>query len=271
MKTLARTALKPESHAEPLANRFTPFVNAGIELRRGEMIMFAAPPASAKSFLTLKLLQLIGAPTLYFSADTSMTDQMERASAIATGHKQMDVRSSMLMGGEDYSADELADTFGHIRWVSESDPTYEDLELEVMAYAEAFGRYPEIIVCDNLVNFIGDGESEYAGQKETTRVMKRLVAITNCSLWLLHHMNEKKSDPSYPAPRVDIANKLAQLPNMILSLATDSDQEIMRAAVVKQRTGKQDPSAQRYIEFYTDLDRGRFFTSRQAREVGHAI
>lgn len=271
MRTLARTILTPTEHGEPLPDCFPPFTRHGITLRRRQLTMFAAPPASAKSFLVLKLIELMKLPTLYFSPDTDASDQMDRAAAMVTGETQSQVREDLAMGADDYYSSLLAESFGHVRWVFETDPTYEDLLLETEAFAEAFGAFPEIIVVDNLMNVMGEAESEYAAQKETTKVLHRLRRITGASVWLVHHMNETKADPSYPAPRVDLANKLAQIPEVILSISRGDTSNVMRVAVVKGRGMKQDPTGKTYTEFYADLETGTFYKSRYDMEAGLAI
>lgn len=269
MRTLARTALTPDEIREPLPVVFKALEAIGGTPRRASTTMIAATPGAGKSYWMLKYLQVLRLPTLYFSADTGPQDQLERASAMATGNRIEQVREDMMVGGEDYYADILAEHFSHIRWVFETDPTYDDIELEVSAYAEAYGDFPQIIVVDNLVNLVGDGESEYASQKESTRVLHRLERITGASIFLVHHMNEVTTNTEYPSPRRDVANKLTQLPSLIFSLASDGD--VMRIAVVKARGARNDPSGKTFCTIPVDLDRGQFFESAWHKENGQGI
>lgn len=265
MRTLERVTLTPGELKEPLPTVFKSLEKHGGIPRRGSVTMIAATPSAGKSFATLKLVQSMGLPTLYFSADTSAQDQIERAAAMATGFRQEKVRTDLLMGGEDYYAERLREKFGHIRWVFESDPSYEDLELETAAYAEAYGDFPQVIVIDNLVNLLGEAEGEYASQKESTKVLHRLVRVTGAGVFLVHHMNENKANNEYPAPRSDIANKLSQLPELILSLAKTSEGEL-RIAVVKNRSGVDDASASSWCSVFTDLATGQYYADRWHRD-----
>ena len=265
MRTLARTARTADEIREAMPTVFPSVERIGGELRKGQLVMFAATPASGKSYAVLWQLYKMKLPTLYFSADTSPQDQLERAAAMATGSKIEQIREELHIGGADYYGEILAKEFSHIRWVFESDPTYDDLELETAAYAEAYGDFPEIIVVDNLVNVIGEAESEYASEKESTRVLKRLNRVTGSAVWLVHHMNERKADPTYPSPRTDIANKLSQLPEVIFSIAAAGHEQ--RWAIVKNRTGRQDPSGSTFATVWTDLDRGQFFNTKHEYEM----
>lgn len=260
MRTLARAAVTPDEMKEPIPTVFPQVERIGGVLRKGQLAMFAATPASGKSYAILWLLYKLGLPTLYFSADTGPQDQLERAAAMCTGLRIEQIREDIAFGGDAHYANLLAEKFGHVRWVFESDPTYDDLELETSAYAEAYGEFPTIIVVDNLVNVLGEGESEWASEKESTRMLKRLNRVTGSAVWLSHHMNERSKDPSIPSPRADIANKLSALPEVIFSLAATGNEQ--RWAVVKNRTGKQDPSGQTFATVWTDLDRGQFFADK---------
>ena len=115
----------------------------------------------------------------------------------------------------------LLDTeFGHVRWVWESDPTYDDITLETTAFAEVYGRFPSIVVIDNLMNVVGENESEWSSMRDTTKAIHRLVRITGAHVFVLHHMSENNARPQYPAPMRDVQGKVSQLPELIISLAS---------------------------------------------------
>src|SRR5690606_26196678 len=123
---------------------------------------------------------------------------------------------------------------------------YDDLMLETMAFAEVHGDFPAVIVIDNLMNLVGQNEDEWGSMREHTKALHRLVRVTNASVFVLHHMGETTKDPRYPSPRSALQGKVAQLPEMILSLAMDSEFGELRAAVVKSRFGKQDPTGEKF-------------------------
>ncbi len=230
--------------------------------------MFAGTPGSMKTFLVLFMLARMGVPTLFFSADTDARTITKRAAAILTGDSQEAVESALRTdGGASYYAEHLED-LSMIRWVFESDPTYQDLELESLAFAETHGHYPEVIVVDNLMNVVGENEDEWGSMRDTTKAFKRLVRFTDSALFVLHHMAERKSDNSMPSPRSDLQGKVSQLPELILSLAFDGASEL-RVAAVKNRFGPADASARTHVvTLYVRPESGQFYTSAYARAQG---
>lgn len=233
--------------------------------------MIAATPAAGKTFLATKLVQRINEPTLFFSADTDEATMLVRAAAMVTGDRQADVRQALAEDGVDYYAERLSEGFGDVRFVFETDPTYEDLELETAAFAEVYGNFPSLIVVDNLMNVVGENENEWSSMRDTTKAIKRLVRITSAALIVLHHMSENNAKPNYPAPRRDIQGKVSQLPELIISLAASEDGGSLRACAVKNRFGIGDPTGSAYVEVPVDLDVGGFYVNRAMREAGISL
>lgn len=266
MRTLIRVARETAGTPQQLPTVFPPLADAGIRPRRATVTMIAATPASLKSMLTLYWVARMGLPTLFFSADTDAYESMKRASAMVSGQTMDQVEQDIHAGRQD--GYEQALTQLDIRWVFETDPTYDDLMLETAAYAEATGEYPEVIVLDNLMNVVGENADEFASMRDTTKALKRLVRITGASVYVLHHMQETQKDTGMPAARNRLQGKVAQLPEMILSIAL-ADNEL-RVAAVKNRFGPGDASAERYISLYVDPARCRFYNSRLALQTGHA-
>lgn len=270
MRTLARTALAPTEAWEPLGWNFPQLQSADIVPMRSMITMLAAGPSAGKTFLVLKWIQMMkNEPTLFFSADTDPQTIIARAAAIATGHPQSEIRRSFAAdeGGREYYAEVLAEHYGHVRWVWESDPTYRDLALETAAFAEAFGEPPRVIVLDTLMNVVGENESEWQAMRESTKALHRLVRITGAAVFLLHHMSENSADPSKPPPRRDVQGKVNQIPEVIISLAA-SDDGTIRACAVKNRVGAQSIGSKSWVEIPVDLDTGQFWASRHAKDTG---
>ena len=55
------------------------------------------------------------------------------------------------------------------------------------------------------------------------------------------------SKPNFPAPRKALMGKVAALPELVLSVALDSAGQAYRVAVVKNRHGKADPTAENFV------------------------
>jgi len=232
--------------------------------------MLAGTPGSMKTYLMLYMLAKMGLPTLFFSADTDAKTITKRAAAMLTGDTQEQVEAGLRTEDSLYYASEL-ERLSMIRWVFESDPTYRDLELETLAFAEAHGRFPEIIVVDNLMNVVGQNEDEWGSMRDTTKAFKRLVRFTDAALFVLHHMAERRADNTTPAPRSDLQGKVSQLPETILSLAFDGAMGELKVAPVKHRFGVADATARTHIvTLYVNPSTGQFYNSAYDRANGNA-
>lgn len=268
MRTLARAVRQSLPTLAPLPWNFPQLEAAGIKPRRGTVTMIAATPAAGKTFLATKWIQRLNEPTLFFSADTDEATMLVRAAAIATGDSQSDVRTALMEDGTEHYADILAKDFGQARFVFETDPTYEDLELETAAMTEVYGSPPSVIVIDNLMNLVGENENEWASMRDSTKAIKRLVRITGASVFVLHHMGENNARPNYPSPRRDVQGKVSQLPELIISLAAAENGESLRACAVKNRFGIGDPTGNAYVEIPCDLDTGSFYANQGMKMAG---
>lgn len=264
MRTLERVVAQAASGPQQLPTIFPMLAEAGIKPRRSTVTMVAAVPGSLKSMLTMYWVARMGLPTLFFSADTDAYETMKRASAMVSGVTQSEVEKDIASGNREAYAERLRQL--NIRWVFETDPTYADISLEVAAYAEVFGAFPEIIVIDNLMNVVGENDNEFGSMRDTTKALKRLVRITDAAVFVLHHMQEGEKDHGTPPARRRLQGKVSQLPEVILSLALVGDE--LRVAAVKNRFGPGDASGEKYVSIYTAPDRCQFFTSRAALGQG---
>lgn len=250
LSTVARTPPETGGFLQPI---FTPLENGGIRLREGTASYVAGVPGSQKTGFTLYWVGRLGLPTLYFSCDSEPFEMMERAAAMMSGDTMEKVRRSP---GE-YT--DLLDKL-NIRMVFEDSPTYEDLENEVAAYAEVFGRFPRVIVIDNLLNLVGENENEWGAHRDHARVIHRLTRITKAAVIVLAHMGEDKNDPTErPQPRTKLQGKVSHLPKVILSLAFDGQK--LQVAAVKNRFGPGDPAAHRPVSLFCNPATNQFFNS----------
>lgn len=264
MRTLERVVAQAKSGPQQLPTVFPALAEAGIRPRRSTVTMIAAVPGSLKSMLTLYWVARMGVPTLFFSADTDAYETMKRASAMVSGKPQNEVERDISSGNREAYSERLREL--NIRWVFESDPSYEDLSLETAAYAEVFGEFPAVIVIDNLMNVVGENDNEWGSMRDTTKALKRLVRITDSAVFVLHHMSEHEKDTGTPPARRRLQGKVSQLPEVILSLALVGDQ--LRLAAVKNRFGPGDASGEKYVTIYTAPDKCQFYNSYQALQQG---
>lgn len=231
----------------------------GIVVRRGQVTMVSAQPNDGKSLLVMwTVLQwaLLGIRSLYFSADTDEETTLRRAAATLTGKTQNMVELSLRDGwGECQSA--LAELDGRVSFDFETDPSYQHIYEELVAYFEMWGDYPEVIVVDNLMDISTENDDEYGGMRDTTRAMKRFARMTGCAVILLHHCNETDKRENHPPARREITGKVAQKPEMILTVQLDGN--LMRIACVKNRSGPKDPKGIVHHVLMVDFERVQFF------------
>lgn len=251
---LSTIARRPAETGEFLSPVFRPLENAGIRIRSGTATYVAGTPGSMKTGWTLYYVARLNLPTLYFSADSEPFEMLERTASMMSGDPVTKVRQQP----EAYA--EALDSL-NINMVFEDSPSYEDVELEVSAYAEIHGEFPKVIVIDNLLNLVGETDDEWSGHRDHAKVIHKLTRITKAAVLVLCHMGEDKVDPGeYPQPRTKLQGKVSQLPKLILSLAFDGER--LRLAPVKNRFGPGDASGRTFVELFCDPTTNRFYNSR---------
>lgn len=261
MKSLARSARRvQEDGGQFLPPVLRPLEEAKIRARSGTATFVAGPPGAMKTGLVLYLVLRWNLPTIYFSADAEDFEVVERAGAALSGHTMDQVRAN-----PDAYVESLK-TVDNVRFVYEDSPTYEDVELEIAAYAEVYGEFPKVIVIDNLMNLVGENESEWASHRDHARVIHRLTRITKAALFVLAHMSDDRIDPTTPAPRSKLMGKVGALPKAIWSLALDGDR--LKVAPVKNRWGPGDASGNTYATVFVDPARNRLFQSQYDMKQG---
>lgn len=262
MKTLAATARRPRDSGSFLPDVFPALGSAGIRLRLGTAAYIAGTPGSMKTGLALYWVARLGLPALYLSCDSEDFEMVERAAAMMTGDTMQQVRAD-----PGKYADVLADL--PIRFTFEDAPSYQDVALEVAAYAEVFGDFPKVIIIDNMLNLVGETEDEWGAHRDHAKVIHKITRITGALVLVLAHMGEDKVDPgSKPQPRTKLQGKVAHLPKLILSLAFNGDE--LKVAAVKNRFGPADASGATYVTLYSTPATNQFFNSRADLMSGRA-
>lgn len=217
--------------------------------------MFAGAPGAGKTTTALIMAIRAGVPALYFSADSDETTMAARAVSALTSHNYSQVRDVQNFGlFEEMYADTLKSL--PIRFVFDpSEPSLDDIANGVHAYTELWGQPPELIVIDNLMNCKNDETgNEWQGMRQTVKSLHWLARKTKSCIWLLHHTSEGSDSWITSAPpRSAIQGKLAQLPEVILTMA--NHEGILWVAVVKNRHGESDPLAKAPLRMIIDFAR----------------
>jgi predicted ATP-dependent serine protease len=223
--------------ATPLPDVWASLKAKEIKFRRGQVCMVAAAPNAGKSMFALIYAIRAQVPTLFFSADTDTTTVMMRAAAHISGHSQVTVEANLATNTHYY--DQHFEKFGHIKWVFDSSPSIDDLELEIRAYVELYGQAPELIVIDNLMNVTAETDNEWAGLRSIMMELHDMARKTEACVLVLHHVSEQSEygSPTKPPHRRAIHGKVSQLPALILTLGYDPAEATLRVAAVKNRFG----------------------------------
>ena len=246
MLTLQRAWGTVLTKATPLPDVWDALAAKQIKFRRGQVCMVAAPPNAGKSMFALIYAIKAKVPTLFFSADTDTTTVMMRAAAHTSGHNQVTVEQSLSSDSHYY--DKHFDKLKHIKWVFDSSPSLDDIELEIKAYIELFGEAPEMIVIDNLMNVAAESDNEWAGLRAIMMDLHDMARKTEACVVVLHHTSEQSEygSSTKPPARRAVHGKVSQLPALILTLGYDPNNAELNIAAVKNRFGPHTADASDY-------------------------
>ena len=252
MLDLQRAWKGTQSKAVPLPDAWRSLAAKQIKFRRGQVCMVAAQPNAGKSMFALIYAIKTKVPTLFFSADTDTTTVAIRSAAHLSNHSQVMVEQNLELTSNFYRYQ--LSQLGNIRWVFNPSPSLDDIELEVKAYIELYGMPPELIVVDNLSNVVAEQENEWSGLRTIMTEFHHLARTTEACLLVLHHTSEQsefgKSD--MPPPRRAIHGKISQLPSLIVTLAFNPMESILRVAPVKNRFGPHSADGSDYASLFVN-------------------
>jgi hypothetical protein len=230
-------------------------------------MMIAAAPNGGKSFLALWYAVANNLPTLYISADTDQATTLYRALAMITGDKVDDIEEAFEQGADDAYTPDLH-RISNLRFTFDPTPTMDDINLEVQAFEEMWGKPPSVIVIDNLMNVVsGEGASGWQDMMEISQFLHHLARKSEAAVLILHHTSESEGKAAYPPPRKAVINKVSQLPEVILTVAMVPDEQVFRVACVKNRSGSHDPSGHNFTTLYVIPERMQLFTDPQSKNL----
>jgi predicted ATP-dependent serine protease len=242
MLSASRAISKAQDAAPlPVVAELSSLHELGVLPRMGQMLMIVGQPGAGKSTFALWYAFKLALPCLYFSADMAAHTAATRLAALVTG-ETVDWCSGVLEGGgSEWLGDELSTS--PISWCFDSSPSMQDIADELDAYVELFDAYPAVIVIDNAMNVEGSSDEGSGGLRYILSELHRLARETGSAVVVLHHAREE-GNPLEPSAREKVQGKVAQLPEIILTVALDGDE--FKIAPVKNRNGYQDPTGKNY-------------------------
>jgi predicted ATP-dependent serine protease len=214
--------------------------------------MVAAAPNAGKSMFALVYAMKANVSTLFFSADTDTTTVMMRAASVASGHSQVSVELNL--SNDKHYYDKHFGKLSHIKWVFDSSPSLDDIELEIRAYVELYGQAPELIVIDNLMNVAAETDNEWAGLRAIMMELHDMARKTEACVLVLHHVSEQSEygSTTKPPARRSVHGKVSQLPSLILTLGYDPSNGELKVAAVKNRFGPHFADASEYATLFAN-------------------
>ena len=267
MLTIKQASRRQLDTPQLLPDLFPSLQQAGIRFRRGQVTMIAGQPNSGKSLLALFYGIKAEIPTLYVSADTDAYTTSVRAAALLTGSTIDTIEEAFKLnvGTEVYT--NALTSLTNLEFSFDPSPTLDDIQLMVQAYGEKYGIYPELLIVDNLMNVAALHDNEWTGMRDIMKAMHHIARETQASVFVLHHTSEAEGDPVKPPARKAIQGKVSQLPEMIITVAMEPENNEFRIACVKNRFAKHSAMGTDYVTLYSDASRMKLFESPLRQHV----
>lgn len=241
---------------EPLPVVWNSLEAATATFRKPQLVLIASAPGGGKSALALNLAVKSQLPTIYFSADSSASTQIARTVSIATGietdiiRRDIEQRKSV--------APILKERVPNLWWEFSPSPSLDLIDQTVQAYGY-LGRYPDLVIVDNLVDVDHDSaESEWKAFENTLLFLKELSRERNMCIVVLAHLTGEYEDGVTIPPLSGLRGKVSKIPEMILTLYREEDPlggENMGVAIVKNRDGIANASGKHNVSLRMDLSR----------------
>ncbi len=254
MQTITRALANRGSAGEPLPAVFAALSASGFEFRRGQMTLIAGPPGGGKSAMALALAVALSKGldlgTLYISADSDEYTQGVRAASMVTADSQDAVKAAFESGNEAYYEERLEE-IASIQFEFEPDPTVDDVDELLHAYALLYGDWPALVVVDNLSDLYA-GEDGGVGEgtlDKALRYLKTLTRTTRACTVVLHHLIGAKENGLEVAGMGDLRGKVGKIPESVLTLykAGRPEDKLLGVAIVKNRGGQADSAGRRQV------------------------
>lgn len=253
-------------HALPEVPALAGLYARGVQFRRSQLVMVTGRPKAGKSNFIQWLTWSWALPALYNCWDMPAFTAAVRHAAIVTGDDTSRISHHLSEGGPAGEYYEEALEGGVLEYCFDTKPELPDIAEEIDAWVEKYDSYPEVIICDNLLNIDG-AEEDHKVQKFILRELQDLARRTEALIFVLHHATEGAKDTSRPPAARETDGKVNQIPDLVLSVANDGEGGFYMAPVAN-RNGSQDPNADNPIRIYADFGRMQFSQYRPVATPG---
>lgn len=138
-----------------------------------------------------------------------------------------------------------------VRFSYNPSPTPASIELEVNAYKELYGCFPELIVVDNALDVVLENYEDQAQSLDTLMAwLHDLARSTQSCVIVLHHVTGPYNDANQPIPLSGVKGQVGRVPELIMTLHKGmgeyGEPDELRVSTVKNRGQKADPSGSQF-------------------------
>lgn len=260
LQLISRARALDRSSGRPLRTVFRTWRDSTVEIRRGQVHLFASGPGVGKSALGLTVAVRSDASCVYLSADSDVSTQYARLGAMITGDEMSTVmRAIETRNTEKY--DQVLNDLTRLRFEFDASPTLQTMEECVQVWADIHGRWPELIILDNLQNAVDESGGEgFQALENILAFLHELARETKAAVIVLHHLVGIWEDGTEPAPLSGLRGKVSKIPELIINLFRWSDpdgfqSERLGCSVVKNRGGKASAAGKMVLLLNLDLER----------------
>lgn len=239
MHSLSLALRYGEREGKPLHCPYPGLVQLRALIRKGQLSMIAGPAGGGKTAFMMDWTLNQAEPALYFSADGDRGTVGNRVIASLKGWPIHEVEAIMV-NPPMLLHKQIDEMTKQIRFCFKSTLSPEFISEEVQRYALVHGKYPSLIVVDNLIDMTseGSGMDDYAGHAASAKWLKELASDTGAAVVVLHH-TVGVVDGVDPIPKNAILGKIDRHPRLIYTISRP-DEDKMFVSVVKNSNGPMD-------------------------------
>lgn len=252
MQTLSRAVKRSGELGAPLPDPFRSFGAHDVKFRRGATSMIAGPPGAFKSILAINMSVAwarSGELGLYVSADSDQFTAGSRCASIITGDSKTKVDKTLRTGGYSAPLSTISDLHWEFRALS-----VEQLDHRLSAFETMYGRFPDFVVMDNLMNMV-DNPDDHGKMLRMCRDLDEMARAAQCHTIILHHTQEAGGETE-PQPIWLIQHKVNQFSRLTLTVNCAPGGHMM-VATVKNTNGPADRTGRDYRDFMIDTSNYR--------------
>lgn len=261
MQSLLRQVRRPQIGGEEMPPIFDQLANEGANARRGEILLLVGQPAAGKSavalWLAIQWTILHNLKGIYWSADTTSFVAATRTVSQITGMRYRDSEQAIRDKAPTAMRPLRQVSEKGLEWVFDAYIDADSLELNIDAFLEKWGGYPDFLIIDNLTDVdTGREGDEFSALRALMRDLNTLVRKTQAAGVVLHHTSENDKEDPLPS-RKSIHGKVSQKPTVILGTSR-GERHTKPIGPLKNRYGIDDRSGGLAFDFMFDPDNLQF-------------